>query len=113
MKLAKQILSTSELVFMANKLAKNAIMQEGMLMQINALKSMSLFFIYTAKQMLASTTKHITFVDWQIICSTPKNMDKSGIKNVPPPMPIPANIPEKQEASNNSTTCIFSSKTRF
>ena len=63
MKLAKQILRTSELVFTAKRLAKNAMMQEGMLIQINALKSISLFFMYTTKHILASTTKQMTFVD--------------------------------------------------
>jgi len=45
MKPAKQIRSTSELVFKAKKLEKNATTLAGNAMQIKALKSMSLFLI--------------------------------------------------------------------
>lgn len=56
------------------------------------------------KHAIAVIVNTSTFVDWQIICSTPKNMDRSGIKNVPPPIPIPAKIPEKQDTKSNKTT---------
>ena len=54
--------------------------------------------------MIASTIKQTTFVDWQIICSIPKNKPSSGIKNVPPPIPIPANTPEKHDIKIKSKT---------
>ena len=61
--MANKILSSAEFVLIANMLANSATMLAGIATKTRALKSMSLFLTYTAKQMLASTIKHTTFVD--------------------------------------------------
>ena len=74
-------------------------------MQNIALKSINLFFTYTTKQSTESTIKQSTFVDWQTVCLIPKIKLKSGIKKVPPPIPIPAKTPDKHENVNNNKIC--------